>query len=141
MNLKNYSRKLSVMGNENSGRKLLFDSPEELQKAVDSYFIQEDEPTLSGLAVHLGIGRRTLYEYKDRDVFSHIIRRAREKVESIYEARLIYKPNPTGVKFALMNMDWKEGQNVDMTTKGESMNSITKVEIVHTDCDHENSGE
>lgn len=89
-------------------RPLIFKTPDELQAAVDDYFANNERVTLSGLAVHLGIGRRTLYEYNDRDEFSHIVKKAREKVEAKYEERLIYESTPTGVIFALKNMGWDD---------------------------------
>ena len=96
-----------------AGRPLIFETPEQLERAVDHYFANEPKPTLAGLAVHLGIGRRTLYEYDDRDEFSHIIKEARERVEAIYEERLIYSDKPTGVIFALKNMDWRDKSELD----------------------------
>lgn len=93
-----------------SGRPLIYKTPQELETAVDSYFKDNERVTLAGLAVHLGIGRRTLYEYADREEFSHIIKRARERVEAVYEERLIYENNATGVIFALKNMEWRDKQ-------------------------------
>jgi len=91
-----------------AGRPLRFNSPEELQTEVDLYFIESEKPTLAGLAYALGISRSTLYEYDNKDQFSDIIKNAREKVESIYEEKLLYSPNPTGVIFALKNMGWAD---------------------------------
>jgi hypothetical protein len=85
-----------------------FTSAEHLSQLVEEYFETNDKPTLSGLAVHLGIDRQTLYNYKNRDEFFDIIKAATAKVVSIYEERLIYSDKPTGVIFALKNMDWKD---------------------------------
>ena len=117
-----------------SGRPLKFKTEQELEKAIDEYFEIEDKPTLAGLAVHLGVGRRTLYEYDDRERFSHIIKRARETVEAKYERRLIYENNPTGVIFALKNMSWKD--KTEQEHSGELKVSKIEVELVkspHTD--------
>ena len=103
------------------GRPLLFKTPDELQEAVDAYFDNELRPTLAGLAVHIGVGRKTLYNYDKRDEFLHIIKKAREKVEAIYESRLIYEQSPTGVIFALKNMDWRDKTETDVTTGGEKL--------------------
>lgn len=86
---------------------------EELQEKIDQYFKEEEEPTMGGLAVHLKMSRAALIYYKEGDEFFNILKKAREKVESIYEKRLIYKPNPTGVIFALKNMGWKDAQSVE----------------------------
>jgi hypothetical protein len=104
------------------GRPMIWKSPEELQKLVDDYFQSTERCTLSGLAVHIGICRKTLYNYESKDDFLHIIKKARDKVESIYEERAIYENNPTGVIFALKNMGWSDKLSTDHTTKGESLN-------------------
>lgn len=96
-----------------AGRPLIFQTEKELQDAIDDYFKNNEKITLSGLAVHLGIGRRTLYEYDDRERFSHIIKKAREKVEAHYEELTIYGDKPTGVIFALKNMGWSDKQDIN----------------------------
>jgi hypothetical protein len=99
------------------GRPLLFDTPEKLQEAIDKYIVTESRPTLAGLAYHLGIDRHTLYNYKERPDFFHIIKKATDYVEATYEERLIYQQNPTGVIFALKNMGWKDKQELDQKTE------------------------
>ena len=101
------------------GRPLAYDSPEKLLEAITGYFAQETKPTLAGLALALGIDRSTLYNYADRDEFFHIIKKARETVESIYEKRLIWDNSPTGVIFALKNMGWKDKTETDMNVNGQ----------------------
>ena len=56
-----------------AGRPLKFETPEALQQAVDDYFASTDQITLAGLALHIGIDRQTLYNYKERDEFSSVI--------------------------------------------------------------------
>lgn len=90
------------------GRPLIFSSPQELKEKVDNYFETEEKWTLAGLAYHLDIDRQTLYNYKERDGFFDIIKKATDKVASRYEERLIYNNNPTGVIFALKNMGWSD---------------------------------
>jgi hypothetical protein len=91
-----------------AGRPRIWKDPLELSDLIAEYFNSTDRPTLSGLAVHLEIDRQTLYNYKERDEFFDIIKRATAKVESIYEERAIYENNPTGVIFALKNMGWAD---------------------------------
>jgi len=100
------------------GRPLAYQSAEELQTAIDDYFINQPKPTLAGLAYELGISRSTLYLYDDKEQYSDIIKKAREFVESIYEGRLIYESNPTGVIFALKNMSWKDKTEQDLHVEG-----------------------
>jgi hypothetical protein len=102
-----------------AGRPLVYESPEKLLEAVNDYFDNTDRPTLSGLAVELGIDRQTLYNYAERDEFFDIIKKARERVEAKYEERLIWDNSPTGVIFALKNMGWKDKTETDMTVKAD----------------------
>jgi hypothetical protein len=104
-----------------AGRPMIWKDPIELSNLVSDYFNQTDRPTLSGLALFLEIDRQTLYNYKDRDQFFDIIKRATSKVEAVYEERAIYENNPTGVIFALKNMGWTDRVANDHTTKGEAI--------------------
>lgn len=104
-----------------SGRPRIWKDPIELSDLISDYFNQTERPTLSGLAVYLEIDRQTLYNYKKRDEFFDIIKRATAKVESIYEERAIYENNPTGVIFALKNMGWTDRVASDHTTNGKDI--------------------
>jgi hypothetical protein len=120
-------------GNE-GGRPRIFDSPEELQEKVDAYFnggyntrlvvtisgsVEVPILTMSGLAYFIGFSSRSsLYEYEDVKEFSDIIKRARLRIERMYEENLQLN-QPTGSIFALKNMGWKDQQNIDHTTAGQ----------------------
>jgi hypothetical protein len=114
-----------------AGRPRIWDSPDQLSKLVDQYFESNETPTLSGLALFLNIDRQTLYNYKERDEFFDILKKATSKVESIYEQRAIYQNNPTGVIFALKNMGWTDRVANDHTSQGEKVN-IPIIEWVKT---------
>lgn len=116
-----------------AGRPMIWKDPIELANLIADYFNQTDRPTLSGLAVFLEIDRQTLYNYKERDEFFDIIKKATAKVESIYEERAIYEQNPTGVIFALKNMGWTDRTSTDHTTKGDKI----ATPIVWVDADTE----
>ena len=103
------------------GRPPIWTDPKVLKKLVDNYFDTEKRPTLAGLACALDISRSTLYEYDKKDSFSYIIKKAREKVEKIYEDILLYGNRPTGVIFALKNMGWRDRRDIDHTTKGKEL--------------------
>jgi hypothetical protein len=105
-----------------AGRPLIWKDPLELSNLVAEYFNSTAKPTLSGLAVFLEIDRQTLYNYKERDQFFDIIKRATAKVEAIYEERAIYENNPTGVIFALKNMGWTDRVASDVTSGGDKIN-------------------
>jgi hypothetical protein len=101
------------------GRPMIWKDPIELSDLISDYFNQTTRPTLSGLAVFLEVDRHTLYNYKERDEFFHIIKRATAKVEAIYEERAIYENNPTGVIFALKNMGWSDNKKIDLAVSKE----------------------
>jgi hypothetical protein len=105
-----------------AGRPRIWKDPIELANLIADYFNSTERPTLAGLAVYLEIDRQTLYNYKERDEFFDIIKKATAKVEAIYEERAIYENNPTGVIFALKNMGWTDRVANDHTTKGEKIN-------------------
>lgn len=110
-------------GKNKGGRPPTWTDPTVLKKLVDNYFDTEKQPTLAGLACALDVSRSTLYEYDKKDEFSDIIKKAREKVEKIYEKLLVYREsNPTGVIFALKNMSWRDKQDIDHTSGGEKIN-------------------
>lgn len=110
------------------GRPLLFETPEELDTQILEYIENETKPTLAGLAYYLGIDRHTLYNYKERPEFFHIIKKATDYIESKYEQRLIYEGNPTGVIFALKNMGWSDKQEIDQKTEHSGGIDITWAE-------------
>lgn len=130
------------------GRPAHFNNADELQSKIDEYleYIQgdftdvqlrddEDEPyterkytrrpehpTITGLALFIGFeSRQSVYDYEKTGEFSYIIKRARLYVENGYEQALMSE-KPTGAIFALKNMGWTDKQEVDHTTKGESIN-------------------
>jgi hypothetical protein len=101
------------------GRPMIWKDPIELSNLISDYFNETKRPTLSGLAVFLEVERQTLYNYKERDEFLDIIKRARAKIESIYEERMIYENSPTGVIFALKNMGWSDNKKIDLAVSKE----------------------
>ena len=108
-----------------AGRPLKYTATE-LQTKVDEYFATESKPTIAGLAVFLEMDRQTLYNYRERDEFFDILKRAVNMVEAKYEGRLIYENNPTGVIFALKNMGWKDKTESEVRVDGG-------VQLVFTD--------
>jgi hypothetical protein len=120
------------------GRPPMYETPEQLQKKVDEYFVyvkgetetrpsstvfqghvftkREPEPvTISGLAYYLGFeSRQSFYDYEQKPEFSYIIRKTRLFIESMYEGRL-QGNNPTGAIFWLKNAGWKDKQEVEQT--------------------------
>ena len=99
------------------GRPVKYSDPEELEELIESYFNGNTTPTMAGLALYLGLSRQGLNEYTAKDQFSYIIKRARLKIEALYEEKLIYSTQPTGVIFALKNMYSKDRQDVTTNDK------------------------
>lgn len=134
------------------GRPLLYKTAEDMQKVIDEYFdycdnrikeihdkegstvaITVPEPyTMSGLAYALGMDRRSIIEYKNRDEFFPTIKRARSKVERDVERRLLEGTNgATGAIFNLKNnFGWRDQRDVDVKSDGKSINQeLTEKEL------------
>lgn len=132
------------------GRPLLFKSVEELDVAIQRYFdlcdphvekrivdgglnqkgetiwvhrgvLTEQKPYLmTGLARALGVDRKTLLNYKNRDEFFPSVAAALDRCEEYAEGNL-FGPYSNGAKFALNNNydDWVDKKAVDHTTQGK----------------------
>ena len=79
---------------------------------------------MSRLAVHLGIGRSTLFEYasgKYGEEYSDTIKKAVQLIEAEHvEGLLTGKLNTAGVIFTLKNNHgWKDRQHIEETIKQE----------------------
>lgn len=115
-----------------TGRPLAYSDPGELQTAVDTYFASTMRPTLSGLALHLGIDRTSLYNYKKRDQFFDIIKKAQSRVEAVYEERLVWD-NCLSVIFPLKNMGWSDKTQQEISNPDGTLKNETKLIIIRGD--------
>lgn len=109
-----------------TGRPLKFKSKCELEMAIDDYFMTcdaEERPyTMSGLAVHLGVDRRTLLNYSNRERFFPAVKKARDRVESYAEEQLYLSNHTAGVIFNLKNnFGWKDKAEINVNTEEESV--------------------
>ncbi len=97
-----------------AGRPLKFDSPDQMQKAIDAYFeaTPEDEVTITGLALALGTYRSTLIDYEKRDEYSNTIKTAKQRVEHSYE-RALRKNGRAGEIFGLKNFGWTDKRQTE----------------------------
>ena len=117
-------------------------TPEELAESIAKYFdsrqvIVTDEEgnvlgyrqtqpiTITGLANHLGVSRKTLVRYSDNnDEYGPIIAAARQKIEEMYEGRLVYSERaPVGAIFALKNLGWSDNVTIETDTEERRMTS------------------
>jgi len=116
------------------GRPAMFDDPKEMEAAILEYFtlfgkestdeqreakgiaIYEHRPTITGLCLFLGFeSRQSFYAYEQKPGFSYTIKRARVKIENLYENMLLSKNTATGAIFALKNFDWNDNQKIELT--------------------------
>jgi hypothetical protein len=115
-----------------------YDSPEQLQRAIEDYFtngvkvkiviigkgaakheVEVEVPTITGLVLHLGFAdRSSFYDYEKKEQFAYTIKRARTFIELEYEEQL-QAGNTIGAIFALKNFGWIDKQNLDHTTAGK----------------------
>lgn len=97
------------------GRPLKFETVEELDQAINSYFdnTPKDEWTWTGLALYLNTSRQTLINYKERPEFFDSIKKGLDRVENGYEIDL-KKAGRSGTIFALKNFDWKDKTETEL---------------------------
>lgn len=98
---------------------------EEFEKEVLGYIeqceINEEPITISGLAVHLKIGRTTLWRYCEREGFKELMDFFKERVMMCLENETLKgKLNPTMAIFSLKN-------NFGWTDKVQTTNENTNV--------------
>jgi hypothetical protein len=104
------SRPVQLVVNQKRGRgqPKAFATVEALEAACDEYFEKmqkEKRPTtMSGLAVHLGVDRTTLFNYSKDDEYFNTIKRAKARVEAnMEEGALTGQLNPTVTIFSMKN--------------------------------------
>ncbi|TFD15518.1 hypothetical protein E3T26_06970 [Cryobacterium sp. TMT1-21] len=133
------------------GRPLAFATVDALEQAINSYFSEcdphlakrmtetgtatdgstmfglrevmtEQKPyTMSGLARHMEIDRKTLLNYSKIEQYFPTVEAARERVHEFAEAQL-YGKSSGGAQFVLKNnFDWKDRSEVDLTTKDQPL--------------------
>lgn len=105
------------------GRPPMFKTKEALEKKIDEYFanvptatkhvasgvvVEVPVPTITGLSLFLGFcDRRSFYEYEEKPLFTHTIKKARTFIEKHYE-EMLQVGNTTGAIFALKNFGWRD---------------------------------
>ena len=109
------------------GRPRLYETEEQLALVIGEYFQycvnKEKRPTISGLALELGMTTQTLRQYEQKDKFSSTIKQAKQIVESNWEERL-FSGGCTGAIFWLKNnaKGWHDKTEQELTGKdGEAL--------------------
>lgn len=131
------------------GRKSLYSTVEELEAKIEDYFkncpdkkmvvtkcgvVELPCPTITGLALHLGFcNRQSMYDYENKTPeFSDTIKKARSKMEVIYEQLL--QDGNSGAIFALKNFGWKDKQEIDVNQKRDysklSVEELLKIALL-----------
>ncbi|MDA3807753.1 MAG: terminase small subunit [Thiomicrorhabdus sp.] len=97
------------------GRPKCWDSPEELQAQIDTYFNHCDNKekpyTIAGLAVFLEVDRQTIYNYEKKQQFFDTIKKARDRIYNFLEEWCIMKGN-AGTIFVMKNYGYTDKQEV-----------------------------
>jgi hypothetical protein len=124
-----------------TGRPAKYTDPAEMQKKIDEYFAEcpdtrviypvagqpqtVPDPTITGLVLHLGFcDRAAFYDYCDKPEFRNTLKKARSRVEKIYES-LLKGGSCTGAIFWLKNHGWRDTQDIN-TTSNEKVVVIVK---------------
>lgn len=111
-----------------TGRPKLYNSKEEMQEIIDSYFSlcdQLERPyTMSGLANALNMSRQSLINYSKDEEFFDTIKKARAEVEQqLEENALMGKANSTFTIFNLKNnYGWRDSVEIN------NQNELTKLD-------------
>jgi len=136
-------KKNNIKDKKKEGRPPLFKMPEELQEKIDAYFdggcnmrevatlggvVEVKTYTITGLAYYLGFeSRQSFYDYGERPEFAYTIKRARLRLEMMYEERLD-DAKPTGAIFALKNLGWAD--KIESTHSFNLTEPITGINII-----------
>ncbi len=118
-----------ALGLTTNGRPPVFESAEELEIKCAEYFenceTNKEKATITGLALFLGFeSRQSIHDYKDKEVFSYVIKRAMLAVENSYETS-----GSAFDIFALKNMGWKDQQEVRNTNMNIDATPLPPTEI------------
>jgi hypothetical protein len=117
-----------------NGHPFSFNSPEELEVAVKTYFSNPaNEPfTMSGLALACGVSRMTFLRYKGRNGFYKICEWAKANIEAQTEKKLFERGlSAAGPIFSLCNNfsdDWHQKNETDHNIGGQRDNPV-KIEF------------
>lgn len=105
------------------GRPPKWNSPQDLEDAIESYFEYCDEhkkmPTKAGLSLHIDTPDSTLHDYEKKDGFSEAIKRAYKIIEDAWTQNLAGN-NATGSIFYL-KAAFHYKDRVDVTTNDKEL--------------------
>ena len=95
-------------------------TPDQIREKCTSYVarIRANEkgfsPTVNGLAIHIGMSKRALHDYRERDGYAEVLREVIHELEAWWEARLA-SANATGAIFWLKNFGWTDKTQTEIS--------------------------
>lgn len=103
-----------------------YKTAKELQERIDEYLDEsQNKMTISGLCYHLGFAsRQSFYDLEKKKEFSYTIKRARLRIESHYESKLLTKTSTIGAIFALKNFGWEDTQAILLNERRKSVDDL-----------------
>ena len=109
--------RIIVAYEDNDPKKPIFEDKPILDNSGEQYLETEwlEPPTLTSLALFLGVDRLTLLNYRNKDGFFSTLREAKSKIEQYESMRLVTTSNSKGIEFSLKNNhDWRDAQTIDI---------------------------
>jgi len=112
------------------GRPKLYNNVEDMEKDIEEYFNKCDEDdrpyTISGLAYHLNMDRKSLLNYSKDDMFFPTLKSAKEKIQAqLEENALLGKGNATFTIFNLKNnYGWKDTIETNNNVQIDKLDAI-----------------
>ena len=111
----------------------MYETPEQLETLIAGYFEEveqkKEHPTITGLALNLGIDRQTLLNYNKKDNFVGIINKAREMILKYTEQMLISKDKFTPWQIFYLKNNYKQDYQDKIEVENKHSGSISLVEL------------
>ena len=104
------------------GRPLLFKTVEELEEKIEAFYDYCEEKevplTFERIAVFLGVDRKTIFNYSEKDEFFPTFKRVRDRIQAdIMEKGMSGAINPTFGIFCLKNYGYTDKQEIESTVR------------------------
>jgi len=118
-----------ALGITTNGRPPAYENVKDLENKCFEYFKHcvdtKEKPTITGLTLFVGFCSRSSWDdYKKKEEFSYIVKRAKMTVENSYE-----QSGSTFDIFALKNMGWKDKSEVENTNYNYNSEELSKEEM------------
>lgn len=110
-----------------AGRPRLFNTVEELEKKIEQFYDYCEEKevplTFERLATFIGIDRKTIYNYEQRDEFFPALKKVRDRIQAdIMEKGMSGEINATFGIFCLKNYGYTDKQEVESVNHNVNIN-------------------